>query len=310
VNIESRYAFFDGRIVPIDEARISILAVAVNYGVAVFEGIRAYWSPEREAMMIFRLEEHIDRLCRNGRMLFMESPLSPQELTGAIERLLASEGFRCDAYIRPLLYKSSNEIGPIVHDIACDLSIFATPLSRYLNTTDGIRAVVSTWRRIGDCAIPPRGKIAGSYVNAALAKSEAVLAGADEAVLLSEDGTVSEGSVSNLFMVRNGTLITPPVTAGILEGITRSTMLTLAAELGIQVIERTVQRSELYVADELFLCGTATEVAPLIEIDRRPVSDGLPGPITRRLRDRFAEVVHGRCEEHVDWCTSLPTGDS
>jgi branched-chain amino acid aminotransferase len=305
MKIESRYGFFEGRVVPINDARISILAAAVNYGIAVFEGIRAYWSPERGSTLVFRLDEHIERLFRNGRILFMESPLSLQQLRDAIAELLKKEGFRCDTYIRPLLYKSEHEIGPKLHGLACQLSIFSTPLDRYLNTEAGISAVVSTWRRIGDCAIPPRAKIAGSYVNASLAKTEALLSGADEAILLSEDGTASEGTVSNLFMVRGEELITPPVTAGILEGITRASVLRLASELGIRTVERPIQRSELYVADELFLCGTATEVAPVIEIDRRPVAGGRPGDITRRLRERFSEVVHGRCEEHADWCTPI-----
>jgi branched-chain amino acid aminotransferase len=186
--------------------------------------------------------------------------------------------------------------------------MFATPLSRYANTADGIRAIVSSWRRTSDNAIPPRGKIAGSYVNAALAKSEAVLGGADEAILLTHDGAVSEGTVSNLFLVRDGQLVTPPVTAGILEGITRRTVLTLARDLGLDVLERTVERSELYVTDEVFLCGTAMELAPVIEVDHRPVGDGVPGALTRRLANEFDDVVHGRCPRHQDWCTAVTVG--
>jgi branched-chain amino acid aminotransferase len=303
--IESRYAFFAGRICPIEEARISILAAVVNYGLAVFEGIRAYWVPETEEWLIFRLADHMERLRRNGRILLMDLPIAPGEAAEAAAELVIREGVRGDVYIRPLLFKSGHEIGPHVHDSPCELSMFVTPLARYVNTSDGIRAAVSSWRRVSDTAIPPRGKIAGSYVNAALAKSEAVLAGADEAILLSEDGAVCEGTVSNLFLVRSGRLITPPVTAGILEGITRQSILALAEDLGLAADERSVERSELYVADEVFLCGTATEVAPVIEVDRRRIGEGVPGPITRRLARAFDDAAHGRSPRRAEWCTPV-----
>ncbi len=307
--IESRYAFFEGRIRPIDEARISILAAAVNYGLAVFEGIRAYWPDERDALLVFRLRDHLERLRSNGRILLMDLPMTLDEAAAAVMTLLAKEGIRGDAYVRPLLYKSAHEIGPRLHDSPCKLSMFVTPLSRYAETSNGIRVVVSSWRRISDAAAPPRGKIAGTYVNAALAKSEAALAGADDAILLGEDGTVSEGTVSNLFLVRGGRLVTPPVAAGILEGITRQSVLTLAGDLGIPVEERSVSRSELYVADEVFLTGTAMELAPVIEIDRRPVGNGAPGDVTRRLARSFDDAVHGRSLAHSDWCTPVKIPD-
>jgi branched-chain amino acid aminotransferase len=306
--IESRYAFFGGKVCPIEEAKISILAAVVNYGLGVFEGIRAYWVAEREEWLVFRLEDHLERLRRNGRILLMDSPITPSVAADAVAELLIREGIRGDAYIRPLLFQSSPEIGPHVHNAPCELSMFVTPLSRYVNTSDGIRAVVSSWRRVSDVAIPPRGKISGSYVNAALAKSEAVFAGADDAILLSQDGAVSEATVSNLFLVRSERLITPPVTAGILEGITRESILALAEDLGMTVIERAVERSELYVADEVFLCGTATEVAPVIEIDRRRIGEGAPGPVTRRLSQAFDDAVHGRSRRHTDWCTPVSPG--
>ncbi len=306
MQIESRYAFFNGDIRPIEEARISILAAVVNYGLAVFEGIRTYWIPEREESLAFRLGDHVERLRRNGRILLMDLPMTPVEVAEVLVKLVQREGVRGDAYVRPLLYKAAPEIGPHVHDSPCELSMFVTPLSRYADTSDGIRVVVSSWRRTSDASIPPRGKITGSYVNAALAKSEAALAGADDAILLSEEGTVSEGTVSNLFLVRDGRLITPPVTAGILEGITRQSVLTLADDLGLPIVERPVHRSELYVADEAFLCGTAMELAPVVEVDRRPVGDGVPGPISRRLARAFDDAVHGRSSRHADWCTAIP----
>ena len=305
MKIENRYAYFEGRIVPIGDAKVSIMTSALNYGLAVFEGIRAYWDEAGRRLLVFRLDDHLERFWRNGRILCMEPPVSRETLAGAVVELLRREAFHSDAYIRPLLYKSACEIGPRVHDNPCDVSLFATPLDRYVNTEGGIAVIVSSWRRAGDSSIPPRGKISGSYVTAALSKSEAVLAGADEAILLTESGAVSEGTVSNLFLVRDGTLVTPPVSAGILEGVTRRTVLTLAAELGVDVAERTVLRSELYVADEVMLTGTATELAPVIEVDRRPVGDGAPGPVVRRLAKAFDDVTHGRTSHHAEWCTPV-----
>lgn len=305
MEIRSRYAYFEGRIVPIEAAKVSIMTSALNYGLAVFEGIRAYWDEDRQRLLVFRLADHLDRFWRNGRILFMEPPVSREVLSAAIAELLRREAPRGDVYLRPLLYKSSYEIGPRVHDNRCDVSIFATPLDRYVNTQDGIAVVVSSWRRVSDAAIPPRGKISGSYVTAALAKSEALLAGADEAVLLDESGAVSEGTVSNLFLVRDGVLITPPVSSGILEGVTRRTVLDLASDLGLGVVERSVLRSELYGADEVMLTGTATELAPVIEVDRRPVGDRKPGPIARRLAQAFDDAAHGRSPRHAAWCTPV-----
>ncbi|MEW5826029.1 MAG: branched-chain amino acid transaminase [Candidatus Bipolaricaulota bacterium] len=309
MKIESRFAWFGRRIVPIDEARISILSSSVNYGLAVFEGIRAYWLKDRAEALVFRLADHIERLRRNARILFMDLPLADEEVADAVLALLAEEAIRGDAYVRPLLYRADHELGPCAHIGSSELSMFATPLARYANVTDGVRVVVSSWRRTGDASIPPRGKIAGSYVNAALAKSEAILAGADDAILLGSDGTVSEATVSNLFAVRGGRLVTPPVSAGILEGITRDTVIVLARELGLEVVERAMGRSELYVADELFLVGTATEVAPVVEIDRRAVGNGKPGPVACRLADALDEVVHGRSAKHASWCRPVPVAN-
>jgi branched-chain amino acid aminotransferase len=303
--IENRYAFFGGQVVPIEDAKVSIMTAAFNYGLAIFEGIRGYWDAERERLLLLRLRDHVERFRRNGRMLFMELPYPIEELEGFILHLLREERFREDVYVRPLLYKSACEIGPKVHGNPCDVAIFAVPFGRYLNTAGGIRAVVSSWRRLSDNSVPPRGKINGAYVNSALAKSEAVLNGADEAIFLCENGWVSEGSVANLFLVRDGTLITPPVTADVLEGITRDAMITLAEEAGIPVDERPVHRTELYVADEVFLCGTATEVAPVIEIDHRAVGEGKPGPITRELARQLDGIVRGRIEQHSDWLTPV-----
>lgn len=305
MDLESRYAYFSGRIVPIEQAKVSVMTTALNYGTGVFEGIRAYWCEDRGDLLIFRLEKHIERLRRNGKILMMELPVSDAELIEIIIELLRKEAFQTDAYIRPLLFKSGCEICPRVHDNPCDLTVFTSPLGRYVNTSDGITAVVSSWQRMSDTVIPPRGKITGSYVNASLSKSEAQEAGVDEAILLTRDGTVSEASAANLFLVRDGALITPPVHADILEGITRDALVTLAREAGIEVVERLIQRSELYVADEVLLCGTAVEVAPVIEIDHRPVADRAPGPVTQQLAEAFDACVHGRSSIHSSWSTPV-----
>jgi len=304
--IRSRYAFFRGEIVPIEKARIPVTTSALHYGTAVFEGLRGYWNPTEERLYVFRLADHIERLEQNARILHMELGRDRGELARAIIELLRREGLRTDAYVRPLLYTSACEIGPKLIGYDVDLTVFATPFGRYLDTTTGIRCVVSSWRRPSDNSVPPRGKISGSYVNSALAKTEAILAGADEAILLTERGTVSEGSAENLFIVRGKTLITPPLTEDILEGITRATVIEIATETGIPVIERVVDRTELYVSDEVFLCGTACEIAPVIEIDRRPIGPGQPGLITRSIAARFEAIARGTTADHSEWRTPVP----
>jgi len=304
--ISSQYAFFRGKIVPIEVARIPVTTSALHYGTAVFEGLRAYWNPVEERLFVFRLADHVERLEQNARILHMQLGLKRSEVERAIVALLRREELRTDAYVRPLLYTSACEIGPKLVGYSTDLVIFTTPFGRYLDTAKGIRCVVSSWRRPSDNSVPPRGKIAGAYVNSALAKTEAILAGADEAILLTERGTVSEGSAENLFIVRGKTLITPPLTEDILEGITRATVIEIAAEAGILVIERVVNRTELYVSDEVFLCGTACEIAPVIEIDRRPIGAGRPGGVTRSIAKRFEEIVRGQTADHTEWRTPVP----
>lgn len=305
MTIKCRYAFFGGEIVPIERARISIMTSAFNYGTAIFEGVRGYWSEEKQRINLFRLSDHLRRLQKNGMVLLMELPLPIAEIERTIVQLVKREEFREDVYIRPLLYKSACEIGPKIHNTPCSLAIFATPFGRYLDTENGVTACVSSWRRNSDNSIPPRAKITGAYVDSALAKSEAIQNGFDEAILLTNDGLVSEATAANLFLVRDGTLITPPVTADILEGITRLTLISLSEELGFTVIERPINRTELYVADEVFLCGTATEVTPVIEIDHRPVGAGTPGEITRAISRQFDDVVHERSDNHRDWLTPI-----
>jgi len=299
------WAYFEGKTVPIDEANVSVMTHAFNYGTAVFEGIRGYWNKDDEQLYIFRLREHVDRMMGNFNILMIRPKLSPDEICECIVELTAKNGFREDTYIRPVGYKSAYELGPRVHDIEDELVVYVLRLGDYVDIS-GLKVAVSSWRRLPDNAIPARAKICGSYVNSALGASEAKMAGYDEAIFLCEDGTVSEGSAENLFLVQNGGLVTSPVTADILVGITRNTVIELARdELGHEVVERPIGRSELYVSDEMFLCGTGAQVAPVTEVDNRSVGDGTPGEITLKLQKLYFDVVQARLEKYRHWCTPV-----
>ncbi len=301
-----RFAFFGGEFVPIEQAQVSIMTHAFNYGTGCFEGIRAYWSKEEEQLLVFRLAEHYRRLHRSVHILRIALPYSVEQLGELTLELLRHEGYRQDAYIRPLAYKSSELVGVRLHDLEDSFAVFALPFGRYVEKEEGADVIVSSWRRNADNAIPARAKITGAYVNSALAKTDAMLSGCDEAIVLNQNGHVSEGSAENLFLVRDGKLITPPVTENILEGITRATIIQLARkELGLETVERPIDRSELYVADEMFFCGTGVQVAAIATVDRRPVGDAKMGPIVKQIRDLYFDVVRGRAPRYRHWCTPV-----
>jgi branched-chain amino acid aminotransferase len=296
------WAFFRGEIVPLRDARISVMTHAFNYGTACFEGIRAYWNGEQGQLWALDIVEHYERLKSSARLLMMEVPYTAEQLAARTIEVLRRDGLREDVYIRPLVYKSSETIGVRLHNLDADVVIFGVPFGQYIDTEGGIRAQVSSWRRTDDNAIPARGKITGAYVNSALAKSEAQLNGYDEAIVLTQDGHVSEGSAENLFLVKAGRLVTPAVTDNILEGITRRRLMAMARErLEMPVEERQVDRTELYNADEVFLCGTGAQISPVVEIDRRPIGGGRPGPITRQMHDLYFDAVRGRDDAYRDW---------
>ncbi|MFH1277858.1 MAG: branched-chain amino acid transaminase [Candidatus Eisenbacteria bacterium] len=299
---KNRFAFFKGEIVPIEEARIGVMTAALNYGLGVFEGIRAYWCDRTEELYLFRLREHYERFLRNARVLLMDLPYSADRLSEITVDLIRREGYRTDTYIRPLAYKSSEVIGVKLHNLDCDATIFAIPFGAYIDKPGGCRLRTSSWRRIDDNAIPARGKFVGAYVNSALAKTDAVTSGYDDALLLNADGHVAEASAANLFIVREGALLTPPVTDNILEGIRRMTFMQLAADRGIPCRERSIDRSEIYHAEEAFLCGTGVGIVPVIELDDRPIGSGRPGPITVALVALYDDVVRGREPRYRDWC--------
>ena len=299
-----KYAFFQGGFVPLEEAKVSVMTHALNYGTGVFEGIRGYWSEDDDCIYVFRLREHYERFLRNTKMVCIDVPYSADELVDLTLKLIGLHSFRADLYIRPLAYKSSEQIGVSMKGVADDLTIFLSPFGTYVDIDRGLALCVSSWKRTDDNAIPARAKVTGNYVNSALIKNEALLNGYDEAIVLNYQGFIVEGSAENIFLVRNGELVTPSVADGILEGITRDTVQTLAREeLGIATVARAVRRSELYYADEIFLTGTGAQVAPVTSVDRRTVGNGDIGPITQQMQNLYFEVVKGRAPKYKDWLT-------
>lgn len=300
------YCYLDGEFVPLDEARVSIRTHALHYGTGCFEGLRGYWNDAEQQLYVLHAREHYERFHRSARILFIRLPLSVDELVEVTLELLRRNNDRQDVYIRPLAFKSGVDIGPRLHDIKDSLAIFAIPLGQYLATDKGIRCCTSTWRRVDDNGIPARAKVTGLYVNSALARTEASLNGYDEAIVLTHDGHVSEGSAENLFLVSNGTLVTPPVSDNILVGITRQCIIALARdEFGMPTVERQVDRSELYVADEVFLCGTGAEITPVREIDHRPIANGEIGPFTAKLQQLYFAAARGQVAKYRHWCTPV-----
>ncbi len=299
-------AYFEGTYVPVEDAKISIMTHGFNYGTGLFEGIRGYWSPEEKNIFIFRLKEHVDRFTRNFRIMCMEVPETFEDIENVCIELVRRSGFKEGVYIRPLCYKNELSLGPTVKGVSSSFCCYVIKLGDYCDTQSGLDVAVSSWRRLSDNAIPSRVKSTGSYINSSLAATEAKQNGFHEAIFLREDGTVAEGSAENLFMVQNGKLITSPPAADILVGITRNTVMQLAAEqLGIEVIERPIARTELYVCDELFFSGTGAQVAPIRSVDRRVLGNGEPGPISRKLQQVYFDVVQGKVPQYRSWCTPV-----
>jgi branched-chain amino acid aminotransferase len=296
------HAFFEGKIVPFGEAKISVATHGLNYGTAAFGGLRGYWNAEQEKLFVFRPRDHFRRFLHSAKILYMNLPHTPDSLTQVMIDLLKADGWRQDVYVRPLCYKADAGIGVRLHDLRDEVTMFVVPFGAYGKNEDGAHVTISSWRRIDDNVIPARGKISGAYANSALIKTDAIKAGFDEALVLDNNGHISEGTAMNVFMVRDGALITPPVTDNILEGITRRTVMELARnELGLTVVERSIDRTETFVCEELFLTGTAAQVTVVSKVDHRPVGDGKMGPVTAQLRTLFNDVVHGRVEKYNHW---------
>jgi branched-chain amino acid aminotransferase len=302
-------AYFHGRFVPLADANINIMTHAFNYGTGCFEGIRGYWNAEQQQLFLFRLREHYQRLTTSGRILGLTSPHGVDELCEITTELIRRNAHREDCYIRPILYKGSTVVGVRMHNLEDHFAIFTTSFGKYIEAPEGCRCCTSSYRRIDDNAIPARAKVTGGYVNSALAKTEAQLNGFDEAIMLTNEGHVCEGSGENIFVVSGDTLITPASSDNILVGITRASVIRIAQEeLGVRTVERSIDRSELYAADECFMTGTAAEITPVIEVDRRPIGTGAIGSLTRQLQSIFFDVVRGNNRRYAEWCTPVYVG--
>lgn len=304
---QSQYwVYLDGEVKRYGDARLGLMTHALHYGTGVFEGIRGYWSPEHEQLFILKLKEHYARMQRSVKVLKLKIPITLDELCQVSVELVRSNNFRQDIYIRPFAFKSSEEIGVRLHNLKNSFAIYVTPYGNYVDIERGIRCMVSSWRRIDDNAAPPRAKITGIYVNSALAKTEAMENGYDEAIMLTHDGHVCEGSAENIFLIRDGRVVTPPTSDNILEGLTRAGMIELLKkELDMEVIEQSIDRSELYIADEIFLCGTGAQISPVVEIDHRPIGEGSVGPVVSRIQKLYFDIVRGRNNKYRDWLTPV-----
>lgn len=297
-----KHAYFRGKIVPYSEAKVGVATHALNYGTSVFGGLRGYWNAERECLFVFRPRDHFRRFLQSCRLLMMEFDHTPDSLTDLMVELLRVDNFRENIYIRPLAYKADEQIGVRLHNLSHDLTIFAMPFGQYIKNDTSAHVTVSSWRRIDDNVIPARGKISGAYVNSSFAKTDAALGGYDEALVLTQDGHLTEASAMNIFIVRDGVLVTPPVTENILEGITRRSVMELASkELGIPVVERLIDRSEVYLCDELILTGTAAQVTVVTHVDHRPVGKGVMGPVGGELREIFSKILRGDNPKYSHW---------
>ena len=297
-------AFFQGEYVPLSQAKVSVMTHALHYGTGVFEGIRGNWNEEQGVVNIFRLREHYERLLRGARLLMLNIPYSVEELCDITVELVERNEHSQDIYVRPLVYKSAEMVANLkLQDLESDFTLITVPFGNYLGS-DLLHCCTSSWRRVDDPMIPARLKICGIYVNSILAKTEATLAGFDEAIILNQDGHVCEGSGENLFVISDGRIITPSLEDNVLPGITRDTVIELAeTELGLKVQERSIDRSELYLADEVFLTGTAAHLTPVVELDHRLIADGKAGPVSSKLQKMYFDIVVGRNEKYRHWCT-------
>lgn len=296
------HAYFEGKIVPYNEAKVGVLTHALNYGTAIFGGLRGYWNAEEEQLYIFRSHDHFTRLLQSAYIMRMDIGKTVDELVNILKELIRTSDYRENIYVRPLIYKSTEMIGVKLHGVDDQISMVALPFGRYVEKEEGLHVCFSSWQRVNDNSIPARGKVAGSYANSALIKSDAILSGFDEALVLTSDGHLSESSAANILMVRNGKLVTPPISDDILEGITRRTILQLAREeLGIEVEERKIDRTEVYIADEMMMCGTGMQIAAVTKVEHRNIGTGQMGEVTQKLRDLYFEVVSGRVPKYRAW---------
>jgi branched-chain amino acid aminotransferase len=305
----SKHAFFEGKIVPLSDAKISIATHAFLYGTAVFGGIRGYWNEEKKRLFVFRPYDHFRRLLHSARMMNMQTSYDEESLIQLTLDLLRTDHWQRDVYIRPTFYKADLGIGVKLHDLKDEFCMFVIAYEPYMKNDTNAHLTVSSWRRIDDNMIPARGKVAGAYANSALIKTDANRGGFDEALVLDSNGHISEASAMNIFMLRDGLLVTPPVTDNILEGITRKSVIELARkELGLTVVERSIDRTEVYICEEMFITGTAAQITAVTKIDHRPVGNGVMGPITTKLRVLYEDILRGKNKKYEHWNVAVTNG--
>lgn len=301
----TEFVYMNGKYVEKEKAVIPVMTHGFLYGTSIFEGIRAYYNEEEKQMYAFRVPEHFERLIRSAKILHMVPTNTVEEYCAIVKTLLQKNGYRQNTYLRPTHYKSAERIGTSFLNNPDSFLIFTVPMEDYIDTTKGLKVCVSNWRRTSDNAIPPRAKVGGSYVNCALVSTDARLAGFDDAISLTEEGKVTEGSAMNLFLVMGGKLVTTLSTDNILQGITRDTVITLAKDLGIEVEVRQIDRTELYLADEAFFSGTGAQISPITNIDHRPLGDGKIGPISAKLQQLYFDIVRGKVPQYKKWCMPI-----
>jgi branched-chain amino acid aminotransferase len=300
------FAFFRGKVVPYGDAKVGIMTHTIHYGTGVFGGLRGFWNNEEQQLFVFRPADHFRRFMDSCKMICMELPYTAGDLQKGMMDLLRAEDFKTNCYIRPLAYFSDEIIGVRLHNLTAEAAIMAIPFGSYVDNEEGLHVTFSSWRRVDDNMIPARGKISGAYVNSALIKTDAQRAGFDEALVLNQDGHLSEGSAANTLIIRNGIAVTPPITDNILEGITRRTVLKLLREeLNIEVVERPVDRTEVFLAEEAFFCGTGVQIAAITKVDHRAIGTGRIGRITAELRKLYFSVVQGRVPKYIEWCAPV-----
>jgi branched-chain amino acid aminotransferase len=306
LDLEEGYAYFEGKIVPMSEAKISVTTHALQYGTACFEGIRAYWNADQGQLYLLKLREHYERMADSWNTLRMHPRESVDDLCQITVELVRKHGYRSDVYVRPLTYKAARTIKLALNSLEDAVTIYTFAMGNYVDIDAGLRVCTSSWRRANSNAMPIRAKVSGAYINSSLAVDDATAAGFDEAILLTHDGFVSEGSSCNLFILRNGKLITPAISDDILEGITRNCLIEMVGkEFGMTVEERRIDRTELYAANEMFLCGTGVQVSPVASVDNRPVGTGRPGAFTMQLQASYLKACRGEDERYRDWVTPV-----
>ena len=305
MNKDERLVWLNGKIVNVSDAKINILAPTSQFGLNVFEGIRCYWNKDKNQMYAFRLEDHFKRLKRSQKLIEIDDKYSMEELKSAFIEIVAANGWNEDICVRQTIFvegfgswASSGEVG-----------MFIAPIPKNKTSAEynkkGLNCCISSWQRINDNSLSPKIKCGANYINSRMAQREALRNGYDTTIFLNNQGKVAEGPGSCLFMVRDGKLITPCVTDGILESITRDTIIVIAKNMGIEVLERTIDRTELYIADEVFLCGSSMEITPVFSVDKYPVGAGIQGEMTKKLHEKYLEIVTGNDDAYMKWVTPI-----